>query len=84
MPQNNTPLNQGPFLGVPSGGVRFDEPDGVSTAGSNGTNALRDLQPKTAHPPIDEEGCVGHYETSTGGERASVHNVSNRMNRRRG
>lgn len=51
--------DQKPFPPVPRGGVPHDEPDGWTTAGGN--NALRDLQPKTAHPPIESGDWQANY-----------------------
>jgi hypothetical protein len=79
MVQNNRPLNQGPFLGVPSGGATTEEPDGCTY---DEVNALRDLAPKTAHPPIDGDWPEGYCATGSGN--ADVHNIRNRTNRRHG
>lgn len=82
MVQNNTPLSQSPFLGVPSGGTPHDEPDGhTSPPQSGGANALRDYNGQPAEWSGDWQ--VEQPNRHPGGN-ADVHNVRNRTNRRHG
>jgi hypothetical protein len=82
MVQNNRPLSQGPFLGVPPGGATSEEPDGCTY---DGVNALRDLQSKTHQPPVESgDWQVERGPTYAHGGNANVHNIANRTSRRHG
>jgi hypothetical protein len=79
-------LYEGPFLGPPEGGVPHAEPDGLTsrpTDSGGGMNALRDLQPKDKHPPI-ESGDWQVQGPGRGYGEAPVHNITNRTSRRHG
>jgi hypothetical protein len=71
--------DQDPFITPAVGGVRHDEPDGLTMPG--GDNALRDTV-----GPVNIQS--GDWQVNPPGEvhdrKGSVHNITNRANRRHG